>query len=230
MYKRKFADDLLAAACKKAKINSSITQNHCNEAFKLAPMPMPSLSELLFPDPREKRKRQEECIAAFREPRRIKTSHVGSNWTRYPPSLSPASKFQIFSNQTSSKIKDNNNNQTSLIRNAIESAAKDTTTTTALPIRLATPQRRSPAFTDPSTKENKVRRPGKKQTKKKTTTQQQVQGNDKKQQTYNQGQQKQQKQRNPKTPAQKVSMPSSKYSHILKDWYAVELDHLEPVI
>ncbi|KAL7927864.1 hypothetical protein ACQKWADRAFT_278059 [Trichoderma austrokoningii] len=212
MYKRKFADDLLAAACKKAKINS------CKQAFRAAPTTLLSFSPpaLIVPELLKKRKRLEECEAAFRnqEPKRMKSSHVGSNWIKYPPSLSPASKYQILSNQTFSRIEDDDNNP--------KSAAKKTTTTNAvLPIRLARPQRPGPAFTDPSIKENKARKKiEKKQTeKKKTTTQQQVQEND-----------EQQKQRNPKPPAPTVSLPSLKYSHILRDWYAAELDHLDPII
>ncbi|KAL7927777.1 hypothetical protein ACQKWADRAFT_277782, partial [Trichoderma austrokoningii] len=233
MYKRKFADDMLAAACKKAKISlPNITLNY-KQAFKAAPITpssslssslssaSSSLSALIAPILLKKRKRSEECEidTRNREARRIKSSHVGSNWTRYPPNLSPASKYQIFSNQTFSKIADNNN-PTSPIKNAIKNAAKraargaarstaEDTTTTTLPIRLAKPQRHSLASTNPLYK---------------------VQRNNKKQQTYKQGQQKQ---RNPKVPAQiqdSVSIPNPKYSSILMDWYAVELDHLDPII
>ncbi|KAL7919288.1 hypothetical protein ACQKWADRAFT_207313 [Trichoderma austrokoningii] len=176
MYKRKFANDLLTVAYKKAKINDpDITLNYYKQTFQAAPTTLLSPSALIVPKLLKKRKRSEECEAASSnlKARRIKSSHVGSGWIRYPRSLSPASKHQIFSTIKDDSAKEKYyggrtalfqnstpNNPTSLIKNAIKNAAKDTTTTTnaILPIRLAKPQRYDTAFTNPFRKGNKLRR------------------------------------------------------------------------
>ncbi|KAL7894864.1 hypothetical protein HDV63DRAFT_142746 [Trichoderma sp. SZMC 28014] len=241
MSKRKLLEDVLFVSHKKARINGLYNPINLGKpafeafapAFK-AYAPLFTLSSILrqlVPDPFQKRKRLEEydVASSIQEAKRIKPSHVGSNWLRHAPSLSPTSRYRILSNQILSKFENKNDNPTTLIKKAAKSAVADTVTTTtdaALPIRLATPQRHRPASINPLGRgRNKA---NKKQTnKKKTTTQQQVQGKDKKQQTHKKGRQKQ---GNSKVPTQIRGLPDPKYSRILEEWYAVDLDHLEQVI
>ncbi|KKO96655.1 hypothetical protein THAR02_11245 [Trichoderma harzianum] len=176
MYKRKFESNL-AVACKKAKMDCpNITPNHCEHTIQAAPttLPTPIVPELL-----KKRKRSEECEAEAsgdREARRSKSSHSGSNRLRYPHSLSPASKYQIFP-----KTEDNSEKESlggfgqywegrvaprgSTPDDNPTSAAKDTTITTdvVLLIRLARPRAAQPSLPNSLQKE----RGSKKQVRKK---------------------------------------------------------------
>ncbi|KAL7937555.1 hypothetical protein V8C35DRAFT_292796 [Trichoderma chlorosporum] len=217
MYKRKFEDDLVAVGYKKTKVYTdcpSLTLNFCKQAFQAAP-------ELL-----KKRKRPEECEADSRdrEARRIKSSHHRSHQSN-PRILSPASKYQTFSKTDSESEEEKYwEGRTVLPRSSTPdhrptSAAKETTTTPSivLPIRLAWPQKHSPAPASPLKREKKIRKkPSKKptQTHTKTKLQQQVPVSNQKQQ-----------QRNPKIPAQiQKSVPKTKskpyYSSILEMYNA----------
>ncbi|KAL6790172.1 hypothetical protein GGI42DRAFT_337212, partial [Trichoderma sp. SZMC 28013] len=167
MYKRKFEDDLTAR--KRARTdNLNAALNHRKNTNQAAPT---TLLTPIGPELLKKRKRSDECEAEGsrdREARRIKSSHGGSRLLTYPHSLSPASKYQIFS-----KTEDSSEEESQILglggywkgRRAARSltpdddsaSASDTTITidVVLPIRLAKLQRHSPPFTSLPKKKKK---------------------------------------------------------------------------
>ncbi|KAL7958706.1 hypothetical protein V8C34DRAFT_282044 [Trichoderma compactum] len=234
MYKRKFENDP-AVVCKRAKTDlPNITLNHCSYAFQAATLPL--FSKPIDPTLFKKRKRPEEYeteASSDREARRIK----------YPRCLSPASKYQIFPKTSSEEESLGGLSQYWDTRAASRSSTPDDSPTSAakdaiitidvvLPIRLAKPQRPSPASKQTKIQMTRQKTPEivkKQQPRKQQPRKQQIKETDKKQQIEETDKKQQPLKRQKQQPRRRQKQPSV-FTPEWREYLDSALDHLGPVI